>query len=208
MTSLRSALISCLLIPAAAPFAAGQEPAAQPAEMQTLLACRTIAELAERAACFDTATTALADALDSGELALVERRAVREVERDGFGLSLPTLGGLRQVFRQPAQDQSSADAAPEPETLADGTQVEYARDGDMTRLSNVPVAAVRDTGRGIIVTLENGQVWRQTDATRTFPVRDRHWEQGVTAEIERGALGSFWMTLSHDNRRMRAQRVQ
>lgn len=208
MTHLRAILLSGLLAPVFTAPVHGQVQSAQPDELQALVACRSIAETSQRAACFDQALNAFTSALDSGDLALVERGVVRQVERDGFGLEMPGFGGLREVFNRSRTQGENGQATEEIELLADGSEVQYAANGDLERMSNVPVSAVRDTGRGIVVTLANGHVWRQTDSTRTLPVRDRHFERGLTAEIERGALTSFWLRLSHDNRRMRAERVQ
>jgi len=196
---------------------------ASAAEVEALFACQQVADTAARAACFDAAVSDFKTALDGGEIAIIERRAVREVERDGFGLSLPSLSGIQQVFRrdgvdegeQTAQAESEVQARrspelaePEVETFEDGSRAEYRDDGRLDRISGAPVASVRDTRDGIVVTLENGQVWRQTDGTRVLPVRRRHLEAGLTAEIERGMLGSYFMTLSHDGRRMRAERMR
>lgn len=193
------------------------------AEVNALFACRQIESAAARAACFDSALADFERALDGGEIAIIERRAVREVERDGFGLSLPSLSGIQQVFRRDrgeeteqttqagAQDQprpGPETVEPEVETFEDGSRAEYRGDGRLDRITGAPVASVRDTRDGIVVTLENGQVWRQTDGTRVLPVRRRHLEAGLTAEIERGMLGSYFMTLSHDGRRMRAERIR
>lgn len=195
----------------------------EPPVVDRLLACRAIEASAERAACLDAAVDGFAQALERGDIAIVERRAVREVERDGFGLNLPSLSGIQQVFRrggggegeQTAQTEVQAQvrrspdpAEPQVETFEDGSRAEYRDDGRLDRITGAPVASVRHTRDGVIVTLENGQVWRQTDSTHVMRVRDRHMEAGLTVEIERGLLGSYFMELSHDRRRMRARRIQ
>ena len=52
-----------------------------------------------------------------------------------------------------------------------------------------------------IVTLDNGQVWRQTDSVRLKLV------EGQSVTIKRGALGSFFISKENANKRIRAKRV-
>jgi hypothetical protein len=183
--------------------AAAQEPQSV-REVDAMTACRAIADAAERAACYDASVGAFTEALESGELALVERRAVREVEREGFGLPLPSLEGIASVFsRSGGRADDTAQAAREPsvETLEDGATAEYDRSGRLGAVRGAPVRSVEYNNRGrMVIELENGQVWLQTDSDRVMTVRDRHFERGLTAEIERGLLGSFSMKLSHSPR--------
>lgn len=53
----------------------------------------------------------------------------------------------------------------------------------------------------IIVTLENGQIWRQTDVNRVY------WEVGEQVEITRGLFGSFFMKSTEGGRRIRVTRA-
>lgn len=53
-----------------------------------------------------------------------------------------------------------------------------------------------------IITLDNGQVWRQTDDTRL------KLSEGHQVTIKRGMLGSFFIGKENVNRRMRAKRVK
>ncbi|GAB2518208.1 hypothetical protein [Microbulbifer agarilyticus] len=51
-------------------------------------------------------------------------------------------------------------------------------------------------------TLDNGQVWRQTDSGRTI------WRGGEEVTLERGALGSFFMRKSSGGRSLRVKRIK
>lgn len=189
----------------------------EPPVVDRLLACRAIEASAERAACLDAAVDGFAQALERGDIAIIEHRAVREIERDGFGLSLPSLSGLQGLFsaRTSTRDGEGSGDAPPPQAarsqvLSDGALAAYDDEGRLERITDAPVASVRESRTGVLVTLENGQVWRQTDGTRfqIRPIRSHHLEAGLTATIERGLLGSFFMELSHDGRRFRAERVR
>ena len=54
----------------------------------------------------------------------------------------------------------------------------------------------------LVITLDNGQVWRQTDST-LLRLRD-----GDVVIIERGALDSFFIGKESANKRIRAKRVK
>ncbi|MBY6189693.1 hypothetical protein KUV22_04610 [Microbulbifer agarilyticus] len=51
-------------------------------------------------------------------------------------------------------------------------------------------------------TLDNGQVWRQTDSGRTI------WRGGEQVTLERGALGSFFMRKTEGGRALRVKRIK
>ena len=53
-----------------------------------------------------------------------------------------------------------------------------------------------------IITLDNQQVWRQTDKTRM------KLSKGQSIDIERGFMGSFFMGTEQVNKRIRVQRVK
>ncbi|WP_066965080.1 hypothetical protein [Microbulbifer sp. Q7] len=53
-----------------------------------------------------------------------------------------------------------------------------------------------------IFTLDNGQVWRQTDSNRSI------WRGGEQVTLERGALGSFFMRKTTGGRSLRVKRVK
>lgn len=65
---------------------------ATPAPIGRLLACRALTAAAERLACFDRETGAVADALVRRDLVAVDRDKVRSTRRSLFGFSLPKLG--------------------------------------------------------------------------------------------------------------------
>ena len=109
---------------------------------------------------------------------MVTRSEVEEVRRDSFGFSIPSLPNFASsVF------------------------------GDTEEIDEVsyPVASVQKTSRGeLYVTLQNGQVWQQTDNKRIYYSAKR----GVdTATIKSAALGSYMMKLD-DGLQFRAKRLK
>lgn len=74
--------------------------------------------------------------------------------------------------------------------------------GQADEMRKMEVAAVRKTLRGaLILSMTNGQVWQQTDSTRLPSVR-----AGAEAQIEKGAMGGFLLTVN--GRSFRAKRTE
>jgi hypothetical protein len=74
---------------------------------------------------------------------------------------------------------------------------------DIIKQLKVKVIKIQKAPYGeLIITVENGQVWRQTDGMRFKLSTDE------MIIIERGALGSFFIGKENTNRRIRAKRVK
>ncbi len=82
------------LLPAGAAQARKAPPAGTPASMQSLLACRAIADTAQRLACFDRAAATVADALAKKDLVMMDRAKATQAKKALFGFSIPNFGGL------------------------------------------------------------------------------------------------------------------
>ncbi len=66
----------------------------------------------------------------------------------------------------------------------------------------VAIASIqRNADNQMIITLDNGQIWRQIDINRVT------WEEGEVVEITRGMLNSFFMRSTEGGRRMRVSRA-
>jgi hypothetical protein len=194
-------MLGALAAPAA--LASQTEPPAPAYE--ALLACRSVEAEAERLNCLDRELAAFADAVEARRVVVIEREAVRALERESFGIDMPGVQRLAGLLRR------GGDVAgePETETLDDGSEIVYRADGAVQEIRSVPVTSVRQNPVGkLIVTLANGQVWIQTDSTTIGPVSSRRIEGGLTADLHPGALGSNFMTLSHHPRRFRARRLE
>ncbi|MFN7056925.1 hypothetical protein [Hyphomonas sp.] len=142
---------------------------AQPSDpMAGVYACRAVENDAERLACFDKAVTELQQRQQAGEVQAIDTAAIEQLERDSFGLSLPSLGALLQ-------------------RSGDGQR------GEVTEVTEkVRSARISNVSQRAIVTLENGQVWEQIDTTR---VNASTLRRASEARIRRAALGSFLMNI-------------
>ena len=99
--------------------AAHAQPVDNDETVDALLACRDIAEESQRLACLDAGMADFAAAIEEGRLQVVERDAIRAIERESFGLSMPSVAGLGAMFRGGGEARGEA----ETETLEDGAVV-------------------------------------------------------------------------------------
>lgn len=60
--------------------------------LESLRACQTIPDNAERLACYDSAVGNIVTASDAGDVQVIDREDVRQTRRSLFGFSLPDLG--------------------------------------------------------------------------------------------------------------------
>jgi hypothetical protein len=101
---------------------------------------------------------------------------------------------------------------PQPTTVVDNTdkqqQAKFGdenkqRSEDLIQQIQATIVEVQKAPRGeLILTLDNGQVWRQSDSTRLRLRKDQ------VVVIKRAALGSFFIGKENTNRLMRAKRVK
>lgn len=69
-------------------------PSAPPAAVQSLLSCRSIADSAQRLACYDRAAQGFADAVGKKEVVVIDKARANEARRSLFGFSIPNFGAL------------------------------------------------------------------------------------------------------------------
>lgn len=159
-----------VLIAASASLLIGGAEAEEKKQVSTgeIYACASIVGDAERLACYDETVSRFEAAEKAGEVTTISKSEVEELAQDSFGFSVPSLP--RIVMPKFGGDQGG---------LPD--EVELA------------VASVERTRyQKLRVTLENGQVWEQTDGKRI------QYSQRIgvdSAVVKRAALGSYKMKL-------------
>jgi hypothetical protein len=117
--------------------AAAPSPAAESA-LDKLYACAAIADGVQRLACFDAETARLKASETKGEFAAVDQAKIKEVQKEAFGFSLPSLPRLGLLRGAPTEELPAQEAV----------------------LKSI------SRGYASIYTLSNGQVWRQVDSER------------------------------------------
>ncbi len=101
----------------------------------------------------------------------------------------------------PAAPPQSALTAPvaTPEQVA---AAKAAKDTEVTEV-NLPVKSITQSADGKYrFTMENGQIWKQTDTTKLRAIGSGPW----TAQIREASLGSYLLTLGN-SRAVRVQRM-
>jgi hypothetical protein len=139
------ALAGTAFLLAAVPAQAKGKPdvTAPPAIFQAVVDCRTIAESAQRLACFDRTVGEMATATTQKDLVILDRESMRETRKGLFGFNLPRL----KLFGGGDEDES--DVVKEIESTISGLR--SAKDG-------FPIFTIADGAR-----------WKQTDGRNTFP---------------------------------------
>ena len=143
--------------------AALAQSAPEPDVIKALKACSAIKPDPERLACFDKAAQSVTKAQETGDVIIIDKQSARAARRQAFGLDLPSLSILDR----------GADKA-ETETLQ--ATVKAARNDAESRL---------------VVTLDDGAVWRQVDSE----ILGKPPKAGDAVEIRKASMGSYLMKI-------------
>ena len=143
-------LFTTALTAGSTPAAAqGSESQPVPGQVQRLVACRSIADSAQRLACFDKEARTLADAVAKRDLVVVDREGMRRTKRTLFGLSLPKLGLFDDDGEQVSQIEGEIDGVGR---NADGGYVFILKDGGRwSQIDSRPIALEPERGDKVIV---------------------------------------------------------
>lgn len=171
--------VSALTLTSVHALAAAQE--GEAISTSAIYACAEIADDTERLACYDETVGRFEAAEAAGEVTTISKTEIEEIQKDSFGFSLPSIPRLVMPKLGGGEDKANIESV----TVA-VTKVERLRYDNLR------------------VTLENGQIWEQTDGKRVqFSKR-----LGVeAASIKRASLGSFKMKLD-DGASFRVKRIR
>lgn len=179
--------------------------------LQPLYECRDLVDDSTRLACLDSAVDTLRASETSGDVVTVSRGELEAAEEATFGLSIPNFGipGLPNVSLPSFSGNESADIQQAAESPADSTRVVTRDDnGQIDRISGLSVASLEEDVNGRkVITLQNGQVWRQTDDTHVASYRRRPATE-LTVAIRNTFMSSHMMQLNETGRWFRVRRVQ
>lgn len=192
-----------------------------PSPLSPLFECRQLSDNAARLACLDAAVDQLYQSETSGAVVAVNRSDIEAVEEATYGLNIPEFRlpslprvGLPSLAGRPSSDIADAAESDEPET---GTRTEASSSerrvvrndvGDITGIEGLGIASLsRDPYDRLIVTLQNGQVWRQIDDTRVLYSR-RQSPSEMSIAVRSAALSSHQMQLNGRGRWFRVRREE
>ena len=140
---LRSAILLAAVTPGTGAPALAAKPtltASRTAVAQAISDCRKVIDRDARLDCYDKAVDAFEQAQAQGQVVVVDRAQVREVKRQAFGLSLPSLNLFARGPKEESIDKVSV------------------------KLSG---AHQDETGKWVMITDENA-VWRQIDSQELY----------------------------------------
>ena len=206
----------------AALAATGSASAQENPSLDPVFQCQELQNDAERLACFDAAVSSLR--AESNEIVVIRRSEVEAVERDSFGLELPSLPRLSlSLFSTrdnqletgsgqsgSAQESGSTDqgARTAPAAPSEQSGVEVLRREDDGQINEISLPIDRVERRGfdtIHIHTTNGQVWEITDRVGNRPIRVR--DDSVMV-VRRASLGSYLMQIDGRDRSYRVQRIR
>ena len=83
--------LGVLSVPVTAKDKDQDAPSTPPPVFQAVLDCKSVADAAERLACYDRTVGAMAAARETKDLVIADRETMREARKGLFGLSLPSI---------------------------------------------------------------------------------------------------------------------
>jgi hypothetical protein len=200
----------------------GSASAQENPSLDPVFQCQELQNDAERLACFDAAVSSLR--AESNEIVVIRRSEVEAVERDSFGLELPSLprlslslfstrdnqletgsgqSGSAQASGSTDQGARTAQAAPSEQS---GVEVLRREDDGQINEISLPIDRVERRGFDTIhIHTTNGQVWEITDRVGNRPIRVR--DDSVMV-VRRASLGSYLMQIDGRDRSYRVQRIR
>lgn len=110
---------------------------------EAVLACRKVADIPARVACYDQTTGDMEAAEARGDIVVIGRTQAASASREAFGLHVPTLGMLTRALGP----------------------------GEADRYDGVVRSVRADASGQWTLSLEDGAVWRQIDGFLTRPPR-------------------------------------
>lgn len=157
----------CMALALALP-AAGEaaKPQKRAEAFDAMIACRAIADQAERFACLDRTSAALEAAANAGDLVVVDRQQIRETKKTLFGFDLPNL---TRIF---GDDDKG---------------------GEVQSVEGKVASAYTDQDGRWVVRLADGALWRQIDSNvlglRPKPGMDVKINRGVLGSYKMAIAG-------------------
>ena len=173
----------------------GQSPAnAAVSPLEPIYDCADKTNPTERLACFDAAVATIRAKEAKSEIVTFDKQRVEKVRREAFGFSLPSLPKLGF----PAFGSGAPKADSKDQSVAASAVEEDIEEQSFT------VVSTRESAGRVVITLENGQVWRLTEAGElNAPSRPP-----FKVKIRTAAMGSFILSVEGRNKGYRVRRVE
>ena len=141
MQVLKLMIAGLLLVGIGSGVAARTVQTGTPAQVQKLIACRSIVAADQRLACYDREVTTMDRAIASRDLVMIDKEKARAAGRSLFGFSIPNFGGL------------------------------FGSNGELSQIDGTNKSVGHNSDGGWLITLADGSVWTQTDDWPGFDAR-------------------------------------
>jgi hypothetical protein len=107
-----------------------------PAQVQSLLACRSVTDSAQRLTCYDRAAQGFAEAVGKKEVVVIDKARATQARRSLFGFTVPNLGSL------------------------------FGGGGDeISQIEGIVQNVIENGDGSLVITLADGSTWSQIDDT-------------------------------------------
>lgn len=137
--TLTPVLLSLAVLAIAMPaLAKDPKPESRAAAFKAVTDCRTVTDPNARLACYDEAVGKLDQAESSGQLVVLDREAAKEVKRQAFGFSIPSIS----LFSKGEKEE------------------------EVDRLADTLKSARERADHKWVFELQSGGVWRQIDSAQ------------------------------------------
>lgn len=146
--------------------------------LESIYRCKTETDPTARLACYDSAVGIIEGKEAKKEIVTIDAKAAKNIQREAFGFSLPSLPKLGLPKFGGSDDKKD----------------------DIVELE---VKSVSKNRNGIIITMKNGQVWRGVNGRLTYIPKGN-----LTARISSASLGSYRLSLSNGKERVRGLGVR
>lgn len=144
---------------------------AQTSPLNAIYACASIVDNTERLACFDKNVPIIKVKEEKKEIITLDEKGVKEIERDSFGFSLPSLPKLGILKSKSEKSKSEK------------SNTQYFK-----------VKSISNSRKGVTITMENDHVWRQINGDiGKIP------KGTLTAKVKRGTVGTFFISLKNED---------
>lgn len=188
--------------------------------LEGLLACRSITNAEARLSCFDENTALLDTAQKSGEVVVVTKEDVARAERESFGLRASDIAPIDRLVKGgvtiqekaepalPSKEEAKIQKTKREASAGKVTELETAEDQELREVS-IPIERVDTFGyQRKRFYLTNGQVWEQTTSQSLRVPKQREGQPQNFIELQKAAVGGFFLRVNGTGRAVRARRVR
>lgn len=157
---------------------------------EALAKCKRIDNSLERLICYDDVVANI--------------RGMQGVSSEVSSVAVPVAKQTASSSVEAASSIAKSTSAPKPNSAAPASDfgLQKKREAESDGVSATIVSVSKTALGKYKMTLDNGMVWQQTDSTIFLP------REGDTVTVERGMLGSFYLSKNDLNKTVKVKRIK